>query len=96
MEALMNSSKSIALLRAKWAKWKDRKYVYSIYYESLSYKDVEYYMCDDWRFDRGAFVDWHLNNGWRPYSKPRRKQINLPFGPDNTYFVYDKKREENK
>lgn len=61
-----------------YAKAEDRHPLYSLYWKVMSRchspDDTNYprygakgvYVCDEWRNDPGAFVNWCLVNGWKP------------------------------
>jgi hypothetical protein len=88
----MDIEKARKTLKNRWREWTRYKHTYDIYHETQNPQDIEFYFCEEWREDPETFIDWGIKAGWKPWSQLKRKQINLPHGPDNSYWVEGKER----
>ena len=53
-------------------------------------------MCDEWRYDFWAFVDWAMENGYRDGLTIDRKDNDKGYSPDNCRWITRYEQNQNK
>ena len=62
-------------------------------YELYSSKGRD--ICEEWKNDMSAFMDWALNNGWKKGLVLDREDNSLGYSPENCRFVTYKENSHN-
>lgn len=82
-------------LYSRWKCMKSRCY-------SKTDKDYHNYggrgitMCDEWRYDFWAFVDWAMENGYREGLTIDRKENDKGYSPENCHWITRYEQNQNK
>jgi hypothetical protein len=53
-------------------------------------------MCDEWRHNPPAFMDWALTHGWQPHLHIDRINNDGNYEPDNCRFVTNAENQRNR
>jgi hypothetical protein len=53
------------------------------------------YICEEWRHNPAAFIDWAIENGWKKGLQIDRIDNDGPYHPDNCRFVTSKENTRN-
>lgn len=82
-------------LYSRWERMKSRCY-------RKSDKDYHNYggrgitMCDEWRYDFWAFVDWAMENGYRKGLTIDRRDNDKGYSPENCHWITRYEQNQNK
>lgn len=78
-----------------WRNMKRRCYLKTAnYYKNYGGRGIK--VCDEWRTNYGAFLEWSLNNGWEKKFQLDRIDNNGDYSPDNCRWIPQKKNLLNK
>jgi len=86
---------SVHPLWNKWSSLKARCYNPSVQsYKFYGARGIT--VCDEWLASSQAFIEWALQNGWKPGLQIDRIDCNAGYSPDNCRFVSQQSNANNR